>query len=123
MRDDLTGAQTRALFCLIQAKQWGKLVSKGRETAYERPWAMSVHSIAVRRLVVRGWARVRCIHSIHGTEVRGKDLVHLLGEWEVRYEATERGEQAWRRFTDRERHGLPEFAASERADTTNARRM
>jgi hypothetical protein len=106
-RDNLTGAQAQALFCLIRAKALGQLAAKGQETSYEHSWSIRVHSVAVRHLESLGWARAKNV-LLDGTEVKGADLVHLLGQWSTKYEVTRRGEQAWRRFTVRQRYGLPE---------------
>lgn len=107
-RDSLTGAQAKALFCLLRAKAQGQpLVVKGRETNYDHSWSIRVHSVAVRHLESLGWARAKNV-LLDGTEVKGADLVHFLGQWSTKYEVTRRGEQAWSRFTVRQRYGLPE---------------
>lgn len=107
---DLTEAQAKALFALLQAKAWDTRASTGKRTQYEGPWFITVHPIAARRLVRIGWAR-ELAALIDGREVMGADLVHYLSHWTTKFEITRTGAQAWRRFTVRQRYGLPERAA------------
>jgi hypothetical protein len=112
----LTAGQATAMYVLLQGRAIGKLVRKGKDSDYTdlvgnlAPHNLRVNSVAAEALVTLGYARSRNV-LIDGREVKGADLVHLLGHWSTKYEITERGRRAWQKSTARERYGYPEFAS------------
>jgi hypothetical protein len=116
----LTSPQAFAMFVLVQGKHIGQLVrgsGKSCDGQFDdgfRAWTLCVHTRAVKPLVRLAYARERCVLP-NGRELRGAELLHFLGHWQVKYELTRKGLRAWRSATARERWGLPEFATA-RAD-------
>jgi len=110
----LTAGQAMAMYVLLQGRNIGQLVPKGKDSGdttpagEPAPWNLRVNSIAVRALEKMGYARHHCVLS-DGTRLKGADLVHQLGDWEVKFEITARGRNAWIVSTALERYGLPSW--------------
>ena len=115
----LTEGQAVAMYVLLQGRAVGRLVRGSKVSSYTTdagelaPWNLRVHPVAARALVLLGYARERDVR-LSGREVKGEDLVHYLGHWQTKYEATLRGVRAWRAASARERYGYPEYASMKR---------
>lgn len=112
----LTWGQARAMEVLVQAHALGVLAERSKESNHEHSHWMRVNSQAVTALLKLGYARSRCV-LIDGTEVKGADLVHLLGYWKIKYEITARGLHAWQTANVRDRWGLLQYATKKKSQT------
>lgn len=88
--EDLTLAEQAALDVLETSKKLGTLAEPSTRSTDERPHWIRVHSRTARRLEELGLARSKCVLP-DDREVKGRDLVHLLGHWKKKYEITPAG--------------------------------